>query len=179
MMAPFCVAVSNDSVRASEHKTRVLNFIIYTCACQNVLKCTHHFNQNRRNVSVYPFIKLRTPLFLFRTHAHTHLHKYTQTHLPTHVHTDNGAAAFLQLCLLCFVSKFNCNRNCNCNYCCTRTTRLQKHTYLQCRQLLFLHMHLSSLAVSQENTHRHTCLSGNLRHMIQSCPACLGLWFYI
>lgn len=91
--------------------------------------------------------------------TNTHLHKYTQTHPPTHMHKDNGAAAFLQRCLLCFVSKFNCNRNCNCNYCCTRASRQRKHTYLQCRQLLLPHRHL--LAVVQANTQRHTCLSGN------------------
>ena len=162
----------------------------------NVLLCSHLRKQTfsqvvaegkaqkeRFSLVVY---QIKSALSFFSQHSHAHLHKYTQTRLPTHAHKDNGAAAFLHRCLLCFVSKFNCNRNSNCNFCCTRArrqrthahTHTHTHTHLQCRQLLFLLVHLSSLAAVRANTQRHTCLSGNWRHIMQSYPASL-LYLFI
>lgn len=48
-----------------------------------------------------------------------------------HTNKDNEAAAFPKCWLLCFVSNFNCNRNPNCNYCCTRATSQRKHLFMQ------------------------------------------------
>lgn len=81
--------------------------------------------------------------------------KYPQRRPPPHITTnDNGAGAFIQraCCVLAASSTVTVNRN----YCCTRGSRQRKTAYVQRRQLLFLHMLLSSLAITQaKQTHKH------------------------